>query len=258
MKYFYLSFDSEFFDHINDMREAEGHDRSKIFQFTSDILKLKIVSLPLKVFEFFVAFIFWLPIPIYSSILYRIVTQSRGLPFYHGMYLRSLYYRFRLAKMSPNVFIEQNVFFAFPKSIILEKFCYIDKNCIIMSDGVHIGERVHICPNVFISGGGQFVANDFSCVCANSQIITSSERLKNGSRASGPMAKPAERLVIRGHVTVDRDAFVGVGSIILPNVIVAEGSVIAAGATITKSTEPWSITASAKNNVLGYRERVKY
>ena len=72
------------------------------------------------------------------------------------------------------------------------------------------------------------------------------------------MARPAERLVIRGQVTVERDAFVGVGSIILPNVIVAEGSVIAAGATITKSTEPWSITASAKNNVLGYREKVKY
>ena len=91
MKYFYLAFDSEFFDHINDMREPEGHDRSKIFQFTSDILKLQMVSLPLKVFEFVVAFILWLPIPIYSYILYRIVTQSRGLPFYHGMCLRSLY-----------------------------------------------------------------------------------------------------------------------------------------------------------------------
>ena len=72
------------------------------------------------------------------------------------------------------------------------------------------------------------------------------------------MAKPAERLVVRGHVTVETDAFVGAGSIILPNVIVGEGSVIAAGATINKSTEPWSITASARNNVLGYREKVKY
>lgn len=258
MKYFYLAFDSEFFDHINDMREAEGHNRSKIFQITSDLLKLQLVSFPLKVVEIVVALILWLPIPIYSSIIYRIVSQSRGLPFYHGMYLRSLYYRFRLAKMSPNVFIEQNVFFAFPKSIKLEKFCYIDKNCIIMSDGVRIGERVHICPNVFISGGGQFVADDFSCVCANSQVITSSERLKNGTRASGPMARPAERLVVRGKVTVEKDAFVGVGSVILPNVIIAEGSVIAAGTTITKSTEPWSITASAKNSVLGYREKVKY
>ena len=73
---------------------------------------------------------------------------------------------------------------------------------------------------MFISGGGQFIAKDFSCVCANSQIITSSERLKNGSRASGPMARPAEACNKRTG-NCRKNAFVGVGSIILPNVIVA-------------------------------------
>ena len=50
----------------------------------------------------------------------------------------------------------------------------------------------------------------------------------------------------RGQVTVEKDAFVGAGSIILPNVTVGEGSIIAAGATVTKSRKPWSITGSGK------------
>ncbi len=258
MKYFYLAFDSDFFNHINEGRVAEGKPESKLFNILSVLLKKNVVSVPLIIFETFIAFVLWLPIPIYSSLVYRIVNRARGMPHYHGMYLRALYYRFRLKRMSPNVFIDQNVIFAFPSSVSLKKFCYIDKNAIIMAKSAHIGERVHICPYAFISGGGHFIAKDFSCVCAKALILTSSEALKHGSRASGPMAKASERLVVRGHVTVEKDAFVGAGSIILPNVTVGEGSIIAAGATVTKSTKPWSITGSGKSSVIGYREPVKY
>ena len=258
MRYFHLAFDYEFFDHVNEMRVAEGAPRIRLFDIVSRLLKLHIISFPVKVLELLIAVVLWLPIPIYSSILYQLVSQSRGLPHYGGMYLRALYYRLRLKKISSNVLIDQGVFFAYPKAITLERLCYIDKNAVIMAEQVHIGERVHICPNVFISGGGKFVAKDFSAVCANSQVITSSETLKHGSRANGPLTKPAERLVVRGSVTLEPDAFVGAGCIILPNVVLGQGSVIAAGTTISKSTEPWSITASAKNNVLGYREKVKY
>ena len=127
-----------------------------------------------------------------------------------------------------------------------------------MSKTTEIGQRVHLAPNVFISGGGHFEAMDFSCVATKSTIITSTETLKNGSRSSGPMVKAKERELIRGKVILEKDAFVGAGAIILPNVVIAEGSVVGAGATISKSTEPWSITVAARNANLGYREKVKH
>jgi len=253
-----LAFDHEFFDHVNSTMLKERNTSSKTYGLISSILTYRIIILFLWLIENFLALLLRLPIPIYASVVYSLVNSSRGLPNFKGMYFRSLYYRFRLKHLGRNVLIDQNVFFAFPNKVTLSDFSYIDKNVTLMARSVEIGKRVHLAPNVFVSGGGHFVAEDFSCVATKSSIITSTETLKNGSRSSGPMVPAVEREWIRGKVILHKDAFVGVGAIILPNVIVGEGSVIAAGATISKSTEPWSITASAKNNVLGYREKVKY
>ena len=253
-----LAYDHEFFDHVNATFKKETNKSSKIYHLVSSVLRYKVVIVPLWVLENFIAIMLWLPIPIYSSIVYRLVNSSRGLPKFKGMYFRSLYYRFRVKHLGRNVLIDQNVFFAYPSEVRLAEFCYIDKNVTLMAKTVEIGKRVHLAPNVFVSGGGHFVAEDFSCVATKSSIITSTETLKNGSRSSGPMVPAVERELMRGKVVLKKDSFVGAGSIILPNVIVGQGSVVAAGVTISKSTEPWSITASAKNNVLGFREHVKY
>lgn len=253
-----LAFDHEFFEHVNETLLKETSKSSKIYRFVSTLLQHKLVIVILWMVENFLAILLWLPIPVYSSIVYRLVNSSIGLPNFKGMYFRSLYYRYRLKHLERNVLIDQNVFFAFPSEVTLSEFCYVDKNVTLMARNIKIGKRVHLAPNVFVSGGGHFVAEDFSCIATKSSIITSTETLKNGSRSSGPMVSASEREWVRGRVVLRKDAFVGAGSIILPNVIVGEGSVVAAGATISKSTEPWSITASAKNNVLGYREKVKY
>ena len=253
-----LAFDHEFFEHVNATLQKENNISSKTYGFIAAILKYRIIILLLWAIENFLALLLTLPIPIYASVVYRLVNSSRGLPNFKGMYFRALYYRYRLKYLGRNVLIDQDVFFAFPNDVILSDFSYIDKNVTLMARTVEIGKRVHLAPNVFVSGGGHFVAEDFSCVATKSSIITSTETLKNGSRSSGPMVPAVEREWIRGKVILRKDAFVGAGVIILPNVIVGAGSVIAAGTTITKSTEPWSITASAKNNVLGYREKVKY
>ena len=253
-----LAYDHEFFEHVNSTLKKESNKSSKIYDVVSTALRYKVVIAPLWLFENLIALILLLPIPIYSSIIYQLVNSSRGLPKFKGMYLRSLYYRFRVKHLGRNVLIDQNVFFAYPNEVTLAEFCYIDKNVTLMAKTVEVGKRVHLAPNVFISGGGHFVAEDYSCVATKSSIITSSETLKNGSRSSGPMVPAVERDMIRGKVILKKDAFVGAGCIILPNVVVGQGSVIAAGVTISKSTEPWSILVSPKNKILGYREHVKY
>ena len=255
---FILAFESDFFEHVNDIKEKETGSRSSFYALISSLLKIKIIRFTLFVIEHLIATLFWLPIPIYSSLLNKTINSARGLPSFYGMYFRSLYYRYRLKCLESNVLIDQNVTFSFPSAITLKKFCYIDKNVSIMSKSAIIGERVHIAPNVLIGGGGHFEAKDFSGIAPKAVIITASETLKNGSRASGPMVKVEEREFKRGKVTLEKDSFIGAGAIVLPNVIIGEGSIVGAGTTITKSSEPWSIVSSAKNSVLGYRERVKY
>ncbi len=218
----------------------------------------KIFITGLAVVELIVGWLLTLPVPVYSSIVHMWVTGCRGLPHISGMYLRSLYYKQILGYMAPNVFIDQGVFFANPKKVHLEEFAYIDKNVTFMAQSVKVGRRVHIAPNVFVSGGGAFEIEDYACVATKTCIITSTEVLKGGARCSGPMVSPEQRNVLRGKVLVKKDAFVGASATILPNVVVEVGSVVAAGITLSRSTEPWGIYATAKPQKVAIREPVAY
>jgi len=253
-----LVFDHNLLRHINDSARKERGHASRTLVRAERLLSSKAVSWPLSWIEHTVGFLLALPIPIYSSIVYALVTNMRGLPHYFGMYVRALYYRRKLGSMEPNVFIDQNVFFAYPKSVHLREFSYIDKNVIIMSRTAKVGRRVHIAPRVFVSGGGDFEIEDYACIATNSNIITSTEVLKDGARCSGPMVSADQRSVYRGKVLIRKDAFIGANATLLPGVIIAQGSVVGAGVTIAKATDSWGIYVGSKTQLLGQREPVKW
>ena len=83
---------------------------------------------------------------------------------------------------------------------------------------------------------------DYECIATNSNIITSTEVLKDGARCSGPMVSAKQRNVLRSQVRILKDAFIGANVTILPGVTVAQGSVIGAGVTLAKDPEPWGST----------------
>lgn len=253
-----LIFDHRMLEHINQSAVHEKGHASRALLMIEALLSRNIIILPLAFVEHLISLVLNFPLPIYSSLIYRWVTYSRGLPHIGGMYLRALYYRNKLGFMASNVFIDQGVFFANPKNISLDEFCYIDKSVMLMARSVKIGKRVHIAPNVFISGGGDFEIDDYACIATGSSIITSTEVLKGGARCSGPMVKPEQRNVLRGKVIIKKDAFVGANVTVLPNVVMEEGSVAAAGITLSKSTKPWGIYAGLRPELVGAREPVKW
>jgi len=207
--------------------------------------------------EFILIIIINLPIPIYHTFIKILITSLPGLPSIFGCYLRGLYYKPRLKKMGRNVFIEQGVIISFPKNTELDDFSFIDKYVIVGSKNTKIGRRVHIAPFSFITGGGNFEIEDYACIANHSSIITSTETLKQGTRASGPMIPSSQRDVIRGFVHIKKDAFIGTKSTILTNVTIGEGSVVAAGTVITKDTEPWMIYVSEGGKAKIIKERTK-
>ncbi len=253
-----LIFNHKIFDHINASLYKERGYNSKLLSCAGAILQNRFFRFGLGIFEKIATLVLCLPIPVYSWLVYFWVTNSRGLPHFFGMYLRGLYYRRKLGRMESNVFIDQGVFFAFPKTVELSEFSYIDKNVIIMSKTTRVGRRVHIAPRVFVSGGGDFEIEDYACIATNSNIITSTEVLKNGARCSGPMVSADQRNVLRSRVRILKDAFIGANVTILPGVTVAIGSVAGAGITLAKDTEPWGIYVGMRAERRSSRDPVRW
>lgn len=253
-----LVFDHRMFRHIIDSSVKESGRASRAMLLMERLLRQPIVSVPLWLFERTLSVILALPIPVYSALVYHTITSLRGLPDFAGMYLRALYYSRRLGRMESNVFIDQGVFFAHPGHVELREFSYIDKNVIIMSRSARVGRRVHIAPRVFVSGGGDFEIEDYACIATNSNIITSTEVLKDGARCSGPMVSAEQRNVLRGKVLIRKDAFIGANATLLPGVTIEQGSVVGAGVTIAKDTAAWSIYVGAKPQAIGQREHVRW
>ncbi len=252
------AFDESFFGHLNQACLAETGQPSRLYSFMERVIAITAIRGLLVVFERSATIILTLPIPIYAMLVRLIIGGARGLPSFAGVYLRALYYRGVIRKMESNVIIEQGVFIAFPENTTLKEFCFLDKNVIIMAKSVQIGRRVHIAPNVFISGGGAFRADDYSCIATGSQLITSTEILKGGARCSGPMVSADQRNVHRGQVVLEKDAFVGAGATILTDVVIAQGSVVGGGVTVARSTEAWGVYAGTKPALIGMREKVKH
>jgi acetyltransferase-like isoleucine patch superfamily enzyme len=253
-----LVFDHRMFRHINEAAIKERGRASRAMLLAERLLQRPVVAMPLALAEHVAGFLLALPIPLYSTLVYAVITQLRGLPHFPGMYLRALYYRRKLGRMEPNVFIDQGVFFAHPATVELAEFSFIDKNVIIMSRSARVGRRVHIAPRVFVSGGGDFEIDDYACIATNSSIITSTEVLKDGARCSGPMVSAGQRNVMRGKVRIEKDAFIGAGVTLLPGVTVAQGSVAGAGVTISRDTQPWGIYVGAKTQQVAQREPVRW
>ena len=253
-----LVFNHRMFRHINESAIKERGRAARFTLLAEKVLRYNAVAWPLALLEHFAGLVLTLPVPIYSGIVYAMITSMRGLPHFFGMYLRALYYRRKIGLMAPNVFIDQGVFFAYPQNVELKEFSYIDKNVIVMSRSAKVGRRVHIAPRVFVSGGGDFEIEDYACIATNSSIITSTEVLKNGARCSGPMVSAEQRNVFRGKVMIRKDAFIGANATILPGVTVGAGSVVGAGVVLARDTAPWGIYVGAKTQQLGNREEVQW
>jgi len=82
---------------------------------------------------------------------------------------------------------------------------------------VIIGDNVMIAPNVVIAGGTHGIANNGVPMCYQS---------------STPKG-----------VKIENDVWIGANAVILDNVTIREGAIVAAGAVVKKDVEPYSIVA---------------
>lgn len=153
--------------------------------------------------------------------------------------------------LGKGVVIEPRVLVFHPENIEIGANVYIGhctilkgyyQNAMIIGEGTWIGQQCF-----FHSAGGLEIGCNVG-IGPGVKIITSQhEETANGPILHAPI-KPAR-------VTIEDDCDIGTGAIILPGVTIGKGTLVGAGAVVTKDLPPFSVAAGVPARV--HRQRGK-
>lgn len=143
-----------------------------------------------------------------------------------------------LKKIGENVKISDKAVFYNPSQIEIDDFSRIDDFAVISAGtgGIKIGKNVHIAVFCSLMGMGKIELQDFSGLSSRVSIYSSSDDY-SGNFLTNPTVSSEYTNVISGDVILKKHVIVGVGSCILPNVIIDEGSAIGAFSLVMKNVE---------------------
>ena len=131
-------------------------------------------------------------------------------------------------KIGKNVRLERGSWFEHPENITIGDDTGANRFCFI-----HAGGGVEIGRNVLL---GPFVT-----------IYSQNHNWRERG------ARIADQGKTRAKVVIENDVWLCAGSVVLPGVKVREGTVVAAGAVVTKDTEPYSIVGGIPAVKIGER-----
>jgi len=105
--------------------------------------------------------------------------------------------------------------------------------------GVRIGRDVYIADDFIIveelGGTDQVSLGDRVSIAPRVTLVTSSHANNSRIRAVAPVA--------RGPVTIEEDAWIGAGAVILPGVRIGRGAVVGANSVVTEDVPPLTVVA---------------
>jgi acetyltransferase-like isoleucine patch superfamily enzyme len=140
-----------------------------------------------------------------------------------------------------DVMIHERVTLVGIENISIGSHVRIDPDVILLATGpLTIGCYTHIAPTVFIAAKAGFEMRNFANIAHGARIYTINDDY-SGEHLMGPTIPTDLLKLSSGAVLMEEHANIGAGAIVLPGVILAEGSVLGALSLIGKSTEPWII-----------------
>lgn len=137
--------------------------------------------------------------------------------------LRRLWYRFMGLSIKKNSHIDMNAYLIAPRYIKIGENSHINQNCFLDGRGnLTIGNNVSISHYVKLCTGGHDI---------------------NSPQFIGQ----------HGTIIIEDYCWIGIGAIILKNVRLGEGSVVAAGSVVTKDVLPYEIVGGVPAKTIGHR-----
>lgn len=156
-----------------------------------------------------------------------------------GFYKREELEKIGFKSLGKNVLISDKCSIYSPEKIEIGNNVRIDDFC-ILSGNIKIGNYIHIAAFSALFGGAGIVMEDFSGLSARGTVYSVSDDY-SGEFLTNPMIPEKYRAVCKNKVIFKKHSLVGAGSIILPGVILEEGTSVGANSLIIKSTQEWSI-----------------
>lgn len=195
-----------------------------------------------------------------------------GFPTVIGSILRGRVYRSIMGYVGSNCFIEKNVRFYAPQRMYLGNRVFIGERSFIdaafKDSEIRFKDDVHISQGVIIRAvGGKILFNEMVSVGTRSVIygaddveigryslLSNHVELMSGNHVFKDPNTPI-RFQGRetGKISIGEDVWLGTYVIVLPGVTIGRGSVIGAGAVVTKDIPPYSIAVGVPAKVIKKR-----
>ena len=170
-----------------------------------------------------------------------------------GYLIRSLYFNLRVNKFFHNNVLETVLRIEYPKNLELGSCSYFGFNCKIYSSEfsrVKIGSGCEFNSNVMINARGRG-----SIVIGNNVLIGPNVVLRSSDHSFVSFSETISKQGMEdGHIVVEDDVWIGSNCVILKNITIGKGSIVAAGAVVTKDIEPYSIVGGVPAKIIKTRK----
>jgi acetyltransferase-like isoleucine patch superfamily enzyme len=129
----------------------------------------------------------------------------------------------------------------------------IDDFC-ILSGNIKIGNNIHVSAYAALYGKYGIELQDFTTISARNLIYSASDDY-SGQYLTNPMIPEELTNVTGGRVILEKHSIIGAGCIILPGIVLREGTAIGAMSLVNKSTDAWGIYVGVPIRKLKDRKR---
>ncbi|HEY9853023.1 MAG TPA: acyltransferase [Leptolyngbyaceae cyanobacterium] len=206
-----------------------------------------------------------------------VINIAGWIPFSIGRALRKTFYRAIFRKFGTSVRIEPDVEFQVAHRIQIGNRVVCDRNVrircfgknsqIYLKDGVfldrgvdikaHISAEIEIGENTYIGpytclSGDHIKIGKYCLIASHSAIYANNHNF----------ADPTRYIQEQGNnykgIAIEDDCWLGSGVRVLDGVTIGKGSVIGAGAVVTKDIPPYSIAVGVPAKVIGHRDSIKH
>lgn len=182
----------------------------------------------------------------------------RYIPGPIGFKVRGWYYKPLLKHMGKNVLIDVGVMLNGTKNISIGDYCWIGPYCMIDANlgEVTFGNRNELRAFVVIGARDPLICEDYVGLASAAKVYTGSQHPMDGKRICGSMIPEEHKGFRHQPMTLRKDSFVGVNSVLLPGTELGEGAVVGANTIVSRPIEPWDIVVGSEARVVGTREKV--
>lgn len=146
------------------------------------------------------------------------------------------------ASVGNNVFISTKASFYGTSKIHIGNNVRIDDFCVISAGegGVYIGNYIHIAVYSSLIGSGRITLMDYSNISSRVSIYSSSDDY-SGDFMTNPMVPTELTNVHHASVTINKHVIIGSGCVVLPGVVIGEGTALGALSLVKSDCDPFSI-----------------